>query len=1420
MPDHHRKSHRRRGGIALIIVLVSIVLLTILVVAFLTSIGTELKSSKVYANGSSVKLLAQSAVSLVIGQIQAATSDQTKCWASQPGMIRTYDTTGAAHAYYKLYSDAAMQGTGAFDHTAPANVVPGNWYSQRGVYIDLNQPVSVEGTNYFPILDGNSSDYSTAYSSPLSTLNTPAATTSVSSLKFSSSSNVGANGLPGVTGFWVTSNTPTDPSSPNVAPMPVMWLYVLQNGAVLVPDTNPTNGIVTFAGAVNGGVVPTAANPIVGRIAYWTDDETCKVNINTGSEGTFWDTPRTYSSQDYSLANNQPVQNEFQRYPGHPATVSLSAVFNGLTADSSFPEDFYPITPRTIAGGSKEGTVSTAAETGALTLRGNRLYADVDEFLFQPGLSGSTPGTSPRLLNNAFLTATTELDSTAIEKAKFFITASSEAPDVNLFNLPRVSMWPITCQGTSAQTATPIMTPFDQLIAFCSTINGHLFYFQRWDPTSPINDLPTTNDNAGLDRNRSLLEYLRTLTSQAIPGFGGNFASKYGTPGDRDQILTEMFDYIRATNLQDSTLDTSTTSWTGKYAPGFNLTPATPPNTTGYATPNPYYQAGIGQVVPILDKSISITDSASGSSVSSTNNPRGFGRFPTVHQAALVFIGAGDSATDPSPSVTGTINPNPVTSYTPPVAAGKQRVQAGFFLQMFDPSEGLAITRPWYQIKVTGLDGFTWNGALMGFPATGTISKPDPVEIYSALNQTGPAPYNGYSYGGIIDWRQLFFQRGSTVTKFFYPIYPLLSGITGTTATVNGSTISPAGDMPTGGAFAFSGGTVTIEIDALDSSGNVVSPAAQTVTLSFPGGNFPVPNSIDNNILCQNPTSPFHAAPYLAPPYPVATYLPNDPSPYILSSANYDFLSFVDAVGSPAGGSAYGRLDWGSNLDWISSQDVVRGLVAMPGDMRLIAARQNVPSGFYQALTTTTISGLPAAADYNAPPSPGVGSFSHMLRFGPNYPVYGGIGGKLVNVSAVTYAHYLSQYFQNPTTLDANVQGAGATPFYQTKDTDVPNQSSSIMAPSGTGLGDWDNGFANERDGAFINKADEGDEGVAGVSIPPYYEVYNKDNQQLPGPNFFSPNRMIPSPGMFGSLPSQVWVNKPWQTLLFRPGPAGHFGLTSPPDHLLMDLFNMPVVEPYAISSPLATAGRINMNYLIVPFTYINRDTGLRAAMKSQMVTVIPSASEGIYKTAATPGASVNTATYSTTPRYSINLDSTLSEFLARFYNISGAQGATGTPDIFHSASEICDIDLVPNDPTGSTKSDLATPITRSHIDAYWAANGLTGDNTRERPYANLYPLLTTKSNTFTVHFRVQTLKQALPPGSASTSWNSWREGTDLALSEYRGSQTVERYIDPNDSIPDYADPTLVGSGVAFPPATPLSNYYKFRVISTRQFSP
>ena len=74
----------------------------------------------------------------------------------------------------------------------------------------------------------------------------------------------------------------------------------------------------------------------------------------------------------------------------------------------------------------------------------------------------------------------------------------------------------------------------------------------------------------------------------------------------------------------------------------------------------------------------------------------------------------------------------------------------------------------------------------------------------------------------------------------------------------------------------------------------------------------------------------------------------------------------------------------------------------------------------------------------------------------------------------------------------------------------------------------------------FVNKADEGDvyyTTMSGVLQVPYFFPPNL-NSSLVSANYFSPNRMMPSPVMFGSLPTGVISGKPWQTLLFRPDPG------------------------------------------------------------------------------------------------------------------------------------------------------------------------------------------------------------------------------------------------------------------------------------------
>ncbi|MBN8708435.1 MAG: hypothetical protein BGO12_15675 [Verrucomicrobia bacterium 61-8] len=1211
-------------GMALVIVLASLIFLAALALAFFSTVHTELQSSKSYAEGASSRLLAQSAVNLAISQINAGTRgvDNTGAplaWASQPGMIRTYDAAGKPAGWYKLFTSSAMTGTGAFDPYSDTEKVPSDWARQTAIFTDLNQPMTSGTKTIYPILDP------------------------------------GAKG--NVEGFDISPDAPiAGGSGSNPAPMPVRWLYVLADGTVVAPQSDAGGIKAVVAGA-------TDANPITGRIAFWADDESCKLNINTSSEGVFTDTPRAYSTDDFNLAVYQPAQHEYQRYPGHPAMTSLSTVFKNLTANQ-----IYSITPRITGGGSEGGTQKA---TGALNPDPDRLYASIDEIVFKPILSSGE-----REQNNAAV-----INQDTLEQNKFFLTASSRAPDVNLFNQPRISMWPLSASDDATHR-----TAFDRLIAFCSTMRNDLgvpyrYYFTRQDPNDATTDLPATPSVDGLGRNRMLLEYLRSMTSQDIPGFGGSFAAKYGN--DRNQILTEMFDYIRCTNLRDSTLTDA-----GKYTQKLDA-----------------YNGGVGQVIPIVD---------------SATQTRGFGRFPTVQSVSLVFIGTADNATNPTDTTDAKGN------VIPRVEPGKIRVQAGFFVQLFDPSLGLVQARPWFTVKISGLDGFRWdsgsgNPVSMGFPASAFTGR---VNDLSVAGDT--------YFGGIVGFRQL---TNSS--------YPFISAITGYTGQVS--------DMTTNGTFNFTGGDVKVDIYALDSSGKTIGDLIQTVTITFPSSG--------------------------STPFPVPSLAPDK-----VKNSNDSTKSVVNYRRFLGGG----RIDGGNrSYPFLSKTDVVRSIVATPGDIRLIAAREGVkPSD-----------NLFAAHEYFGTTSQ---HFAHMLRAGNNYPFYGGTGGKLANVSNPAYNSYRDQYTINSADPNAN----GESPYIgygwsSIRDTVVPSHTGVFQAP---GLvGDWDNGIANQQDGAYINKADEGDIGKG--SYQPYFGIDFQSGVD-PGPTYFSPNRLIPSPVMFGSLPTGVLANRPWQTLLFRPDPTGlHAGNKDrdvtgasspgqPPDSLFLDLFHMPVVEPYAISEPLSTAGRVNMNYQMVPFTYLTRDTAIRAVLKSEKLLSIPDAKADTYKTSGAPSQAPSNVYF----RKDVDADKTLEGFARRFN--PSAYGLSNDPDIFRSAAEICGIHLVPSD--AASYSSMST---------YWDTRRLTGDNSREKPYADIYPRLTTKSNTFTIHYRAQSLKKA--KGGDPTVW---REGVDRIVAEDRGAEIIERYIDPNDQrIPDYAQPGE---------QTPIGTLYKMRVINAKEFAP
>jgi uncharacterized protein (TIGR02600 family) len=1227
-----RISHSQKG-MALVIVLAVLVLLAGLVVAFFSTVTSDASSSAVSSNDARAKQLADSAVNLVMGQIVEATkggnSANQLAWASQPGAIRTYTSAGAPSQIFKLYSSNKMVvpgiTTSAEMNTLIADDSPAAWASQTALFTDLNAPVKdANNSDVYPIVD-------------------PTAQT-------------GANKVEGfsITGAPTTGTT-------NTAPMPSRWLYMLKDGTLAAASTSGNVSIAIVAGA-------TAANPIVGRVAFWTDDETSKVNINTASgapwnsanttvntswggslttrnPANFWDTPIIASPQDVNLAISQPWQGEFQRYPGHPATISLSAALPTLTTRDSIEA----LAPRLATGGSRgggfvadSGSITTTQTAYKLIPDPDRLYASVDELLF---------------LNPDRSTANATLTAQDLRRSGFFLTASSRAPEVTLFNTPRMVMWPINTQA-------PKQTAYDKLIAFCGTVgpnkaigSNNSYYFTRTDPNSATVDY-------NIPRNQQLLSYLRNLTTKAVPGFGGSsgILGKYNSfaPGESEQITTQIFDYIRCINTQDTSNQTTTT-----------------------ATPALYY-APNGMIMPTVG----------------ADNTRGFGRFPTVTKAGMMFWFNGNVTTG-----------NATTGVT---------LCARLLLESFVASHGHPRPASGMKYRVSGLSGLQWG-------ENSTVTRP--------IFNTDPATNiglggNGRPHGG--RW---------SVTSIAH--LALTNNVTSSNPP-GGFPPPPPPPTPDTRTLYFSGGNVTIEVMGPGASTHV----NQVININLPEATLPFPTdtTIDSTIhfnghdkwageWAKAPTGRFSFSPYIFRP-----------------------------------------------------QDAVRSVGVTHGDFRLVAANPNVPSSLFSPVNDYGNSAIRVRHNF-------LQEYPYTM-LGATFPAQ-----NYYNTTNSTFINFpvdASGTFNPNTPNNASALGglAGFSAGFHWINGDAIQHGNSAYGPgmAAAVTGDFDNGYGAAGDGPYIGFADEGNArlytftyttGGATVYSIPYLD--GSGAPQLLSQGFFSPNRLVPSAGIMGSLPTGVRSQTPWQTLLFRPAAltsSSHRGLNTPPDYLLLDLFNMPVVEPYAISEPLSTAGRVNMNYQILPFTYIKRSTAVQAALHTEWLTAIPNSQINAQnrKTGGT------TSSINRNSRWPLNFSNNATELL------KGFEDRFASGDIFRSAAEICSIPLVP---VGANYSSMAS---------WWTGYTLTGDNSKERPYARIYPKLTTKSNSFTVHFRVQVLKK-----SPTTPADQWGEGRDIVASEYRGSTLIERYIDPNNaSIPDFATNTSAN----------IDDYYRFRVIQTRRFAP
>lgn len=1242
---------RRSRGFVLIMVVLGLALMMILLLALFQGI---LQQSHGAAGGEMQqrdRMLADTAAALVIGQIQQASSRAGEAWISQPGLLRTYaaDASRKPTACYKLYSTPNLSDMidKSGSLTFLAGDVPSDWNSKPALYTDLNAPARSRSL----------------FGSPVYPILDPAAA-SIPGIKFDSGR----------------------------AEMPVAWIYQLQDGTL---------------GPASAG---TAANPIVARFAFWTDDDTSKININTAGCGTPWNTPRGNSTDDVAWSKTQPAAGEYSAYPGHPATTSLGVAFSPALT----PQQLLTLTPRYAWGGSEFGAKTTTSGQN-LAPKTDRLYSSIDELCFSTTMSNGQRAASV-------------ITPDQINAARFVLTAHSEAPETTLLGAPRVAIWPIADAATK-RTANDLAI-INAATVGTGTDNIRNYYFQRNSPLDPMDDFnPATPLSPATDSNLKLFNELVARGQVIQPGYAAALSSSTATAKYSDanwrQIILEITDFIHGLNPVDPN-------------------PAIVPFAGGGSN-----NVGRAFIVPLTMKY----------GTDATQPPlRGFGRCPTLQSLTLVFYVCGYRVTTTSApnykdiDYTATPDTNDGADWLanfPTTAAPLwskvkwELIRAFVVPSTFQPGCGFPEVSNACDIQIDGLDKIQLTNLAsptiksdFQFAST-AISRP-----LSDAQTVLPAERAWGGNEGPLAWR-----AAANAPAASYPfagknafVFPIRAG--------------PAAYLPAAWANSLSFNGVDLTVTIRDPNNPTGTPW-QTLNIKLPA------------FTIRGPTANGECDYSADPAIPNSKVLPS----YYMSLANR-----IRAI------------QWNNRGALIQVGDISRGVEAKT-DQRLIAGLNTVPSDtfFFSTLKNYT----------TAPTTTQGGSHAHNLRLAD------GTSACFAPISATSTDDWASLVASStytktitPMTTSTDWQSGAQVPYNQFTGPNVTAPTGSLAVTMNGGFpGDWDTAPGLAPDGALINLPD------AGTTLTPNSAYQSLSTGQVGASTQRTPNALVPSPVIFGSLPTginpvvnQTIHSKPWQTLLFCPYPAAgtnHPGAVSPPDHLILDNFWMPVVEPLPISTCMATAGKINLNDQIAPFTYIHRNTALRAVLDSVRIPAVPLGQIANYKSANTAINSIWNA---------VDMDATMAQIDDRFANKS--------TDAYLSESEICTVPLVPAIKPNSPFSDhLNVATTKTELSKFWnsaqAINGqLTGDNLREQPYAQIYSRLTTRSNSYTVHIRAQVLKKL----THDPDQNVWKEGTDVVLSDWRGSYEIERYLDPDASAPKPADPRLTA--------------YKFRIISAHAFQP
>lgn len=402
--------HRRatREGMALVMTIIILSMITIMVLGLATLVSNEVISSGAHMDRARAQSYSQMGVNIVTGVLRENTTDPAKVWATYPGALILPKADAAGQEGIKLRRELPL-------HSGLPSVA--------AIHMDPKNPLAPANLNIQTFNDQN----------PPTHLITDQPT------------------------------NPDDPASP-VATMPLRWVYVRQDGTL--DDSEQPN-------------LANRVNPITGRFAWWTDDESTKINVNTA-----W--------KRNAASGGTSIKNPFT--PSHPTSINLLSLLD------------YGMTPQMV---DLMHTNVAPDPFDYTTVK--RFYNSVREVR---GLSEQEAGFT-----------------TMLNKAKFELTHYNHDPDTTFFNEPRIVL---TTDKEKAkgrpfldikkEGATEIWNGYDHIDAakLATTIAMLNNYIMRIDwPVAPGSSFQAKYYDGKLERltqlSLNIINYVRSKESAGEP---------------------------------------------------------------------------------------------------------------------------------------------------------------------------------------------------------------------------------------------------------------------------------------------------------------------------------------------------------------------------------------------------------------------------------------------------------------------------------------------------------------------------------------------------------------------------------------------------------------------------------------------------------------------------------------------------------------------------------------------------------------------------------------------------------------------------------------------------------------------------------------------------------------------------------------